>query len=157
VRRSRVVPMIWSSRFFMQAAASNTPASNCLVYRPLCCKLPPSSNPKNKILTDWGEDSNDCLSVTVQNQTRVQTNVSQWSIMSSPNIYWSFLHNSPIQVINPHETTLFWSGISRLVHCVMVLFVFITVLAPSLLNCITSVVFVDNQGPEPRLRLHCSH
>ena len=54
VLRSRVVRLSWSSRFFMQAAASKMRASNSSVYPPLFCKLRSSSNCTNKIVTELG-------------------------------------------------------------------------------------------------------
>jgi hypothetical protein len=57
VLRSRVVRLSWSSRVFMQAAASKMRASNSSVHRPLFCKLRSSSNRTNKNPTDSNDRS----------------------------------------------------------------------------------------------------
>ena len=61
-RRSRVVLLMWSSRFFTRAAASKMGASNSSVYPPSFCKLRSSSNPTKKNLEELRLETQTALS-----------------------------------------------------------------------------------------------
>jgi len=83
VRRSRVVRLSWSSRFFIRAAASKTRASNWSGVSTIIHPTPQIKKKQRRSI-----DSNNNISVTIHNYTYVRMNYcfSEWSIPSSPKI-----------------------------------------------------------------------
>jgi hypothetical protein len=113
VLRSRVVRLSWSSRFFMQAAASKMPASYSSVYPPLFCKLRASYNPTNKNLTELCLEIQTPLnSVTIQNKTHAHMKffLTNTDTITSQNIYLSswitlykYKYNKNVLCTGPHN------------------------------------------------------